>query len=240
MDVVTLTGVVKRFDRRYGASTAQQHHGGGREATVDVALAGVDLAVEAGEAVAVLGSRRSGRSTLLSVMRGVFRADEGTVRVRGRVGGLVGMSAGFSPTASLAHNITLNGMLLGMTRERVTELTSEFLDEAGVTEAMLSFPLRDLPAPRRQRLAYSLAMHSDPDIFQADKTVVTGDKAFRESGLAGIEAHRDAGRAVLLATNDGGIVRRVCTRGIVLRAGRIVYDGRPRKALQFHRETPAP
>ena len=239
MDVVTLAGVVKRFDRRYGAATAQQHHGGGREATVDVALDGVDLSIGAGEAVAVLGSRRSGRTTLLSVMRGVFRADEGTVRVRGRVGGLVGMSAGFSPQASLAHNIMLNGMLLGMTQERVTELTGQLLDEAGVTGAMLSFPLRDLPAPRRQRLAYALAMHSDPDVFQADKMVITGDKSFRESGLEGIEAHRDAGRAVVLATNNGAIVRRVCTRGVVLRAGRIIFDGRPRKAMQVHRETPA-
>lgn len=239
MDVVRLTGVVKRFDRRYGAPTAQEHHASGRQPGVDVALEGVDLVVEAGEAVGVLGTRRSGRTSLLSVISGVYRPDEGTVLVRGRAGGLVQMSAGFSPSSSVSSNVRLNGLLMGLTIEQINDRLEHVLADAGVPASLLPFPLRDLPAPRRQRLAYLLAMHSDPDVFLADKTIVTGDAAFREQGLAAIEAHRDAGRAVVLATNDGRILRRVCSRGIVLRRGRLVFDGRVRKAIQVHRETPS-
>ena len=238
MDAVRLTGVVKRFNRRYGAPTAQEHHSRGRQSAVDTALDGVDLVVEAGEAVGLLGPRRAGRTTLLSVINGVYEPDEGTAQVRGRVGGLVSMGAGFSPSSSVRSNIVLHGLLQGLTRDQVDERLEILLEDSGVPANLLPFPLRDVPAPRRQRLAYLLAMRCDPDVFLADKTVVTGDSDFRERGLQAIEAHRDAGRAVVLGTNDGRILRRICTRGVVLREGKIVFDGRIRRALQVHRGAP--
>lgn len=239
MDVVELIGASKSFDRRYGAPTVQEHHARGRRGRrLDAAVREVDLAVAAGEAVAILGPRRSGRTTLLSLIRGIYRPDHGSVRVRGRATGLVAMGAGFSPRVSVASNIRLSGMLLGLTPQQIEQKRPQILAEAGLGENLLPFPLRDLPGPRRVRLSYALAMHSDPDAFLADKTLVVGDAAFREWGLAGIEAHRDAGRAVLLASNDGRVLRRICDRGVVMRGGRVAFDGRIRKALQQNRDLP--
>lgn len=236
MDVVRLSGVVKRFHRRYGAPSAQEQKTSGRRARVDVALDGIDLVVEAGEVVGLLGTRRSGRTSLLAVVSGVLEPDEGTAQVRGRATGLVAMNAGFTGTASVGHNLRLNAMLLGLSRAQLDERLDAVLADAGVSHALLPLPLRDLPGPRRQRLGYAMAMRADPDVFLADKTLTVGDKQFREKGLVSMEAHRDAGRALILATNDGRILRRLCTRGVVMRSGQVVFDGRIRKALQEHRQ----
>lgn len=221
---VRVAGVSKAFPRRFGAATLRLQHAGPSTGQ-DVALADVTFDVGAGECVALLGTRRSGRTTMLRTIQGVFSPDAGHVLVRGRIGGLVAMGVGFSPALRVRDCLTLNGALLGASPEELGPVVPDVLAFAGEGPKVLGFRLRDLPGPRRRRLAYGLALHLPADVMLADGVVTFGDDAMQEAGATMLERHREAGAALVLATNRAPLVRRLCTRAVVLDAGRVVHDG---------------
>lgn len=234
-DYVVLNGVHKSFLRKYGAPTIRAHVHGKQRGKVDQALSDVTLNVSSGEAVAVLGRRRSGKSTLISVVNGLYRPDQGSVAVRGRVGGPVALGVGFAPSLSARDNITLNAQVLGMTPAEVTQRWDAIVAFSGIKSAELAYPMRELDGKSKQRLAYSVMLHARPDILLADGRVVVGDSEFREASLTRLEQMRDEGHAMLLATNTKPVVRRLCTRAIVLDGGTLVFDGEVREARRVLR-----
>lgn len=236
VDCVRLEGVHKSFVRKYGAPTIHAHVNKKKRDTVDHALSEVTFRVQSGEAVAVLGRRRSGRSTLISVVNGLYRPDRGRVEVRGRVSGPIALGVGFSPSLPARDNVFLNGQLLGMTVKELAEKWESIIEFSRLKPAELSYPMRELDGKAKQRLAYSVMLHAWPDVLLADGRVVVGDKGFREASLTRLEQMRDEGRAMLLATNTKPVVQRLCTRAIVLDKGGIVFDGRLKPAFRTLRE----
>lgn len=232
MDYVVLEGVHKSFKRRYGAPTIHEQVRRRPSRGVDLALRDVTFTVQSGEAVAVLGRRRSGRSTLISVVSGLYKPDRGSVLVRGRVSGTTAMAAGFFVSTSMAENLRLNALLVGMTSREYAEKRSEILDFAGATDMNLALPMREVRPRLRSRLAYSVVLHADPDVFVADGAVTVGDQDFREASLRRLAELRDRGSALVLATNDKPAVVDLCTRALVLEAGEVVFDGAPRQAIK--------
>ena len=235
-DYVRLDGVHKSFVRKYGAPTIHAHVNKKKRGKVDHALVDVTLHVRSGEAVAVLGRRRSGRTTLINVVNGLYRPDSGRVEVRGRVSGPVAMGVGFTPSLSARDNVSLNGELLGMSAEEIAERWDSIIDFSGVKPAELGYPMRELDGKSKQRLAYSVMLHARPDVLLADGRVVIGDNEFREASLTRLEQMRDDGHAMLLATNTKPVVRRLCTRAIVLDGGSVVFDGTVKDALRTLRQ----
>lgn len=235
-DYVRLDGVHKSFLRKYGAPTIHAHVNKKKRRNVDQALADVTFRVRSGEAVAVLGRRRSGRSTLISVVNGLYRPDRGSVQVRGRVSGPVALGVGFSPTLPARDNVSLNGQLLGMSASEVAGKWDSIIEFSRVKPAELAYPLRELDGKSKQRLAYSVMLHTRPDVLLADGRVVVGDSEFREASLTRLEQMRDEGHAMLLATNTKPVVRRLCTRALVLDGGTIVFDGDVKEALRTLRQ----
>lgn len=235
VDSVVLDGVHKSFLRKYGAPTIRAHVHGKQRGKIDYALSDVTLRVGPGESVAVLGRKRSGRSTLISLVNGLYRPDHGRVQVRGRLGGPFVLGVGLAPSLSARDNITMNALVLGMSPTQVEERQDAIVAFSGLKPAELSYPLRELDVKAKQRLAYSVMLHVEPDVLLADGRVVVADKEFREASLARLEHLRDSGRALLLATNAKGVVRRLCTRAVVLDGGRLVFDGEVREALRVLR-----
>jgi ABC-2 type transport system ATP-binding protein len=232
MEYVRLDDVHKRYYRRYGAPSLRLQQGRKRTNDVDEAINGCSLTVGRGEAVAVLGLRHSGRSTLISLIAGLYRPDQGTVRVRGRPTGLIAVGAGFSPTVPVRNCISLNAALLGMGEEQLDASMDEVLDFAGVRSQELGYPLRELPGSKRRLLAYALAVRSRPDVFLADGKVVLGNDEMAERCFESLESLRADGQAQVLATNNKTVVRRLADRAIVLDEGRIAFDGSVGPALK--------
>lgn len=237
MEYVSLRGVHKSFYRKYGAPTLKTHMAPTKADKVDHALVDVTLSVRSGESVVVLGRRRSGRSTLLNVVSGLYRPDAGTVLVRGRPIGTSAMSAGFTPTLSVEDNLAMNAQFVGMSVATIEARRKAILEFAGIKPAETRYPLNEITGRSRQRLAYSILLHAQPDVFIADEKVVIGDAEFKESSLVFLQQMRDAGHVLLIATNNRKIARRLCTRAVVMHDGEIVFDGGIKRAYRALRES---
>lgn len=232
MDLVRVCDVHKAFIRKYGAPTLRAHVNGKVSQQVDSALVGVTMVARSTDSVAVLGRRRAGKTTLLSVINGLYRPDRGTVHVRGKPTGPLALGVGFVPSLPTRENIPINAQLLGMSRTDVDKRWDAILDFAELKPAELGYPLRELEPKTRQRLAYSIMLHTQPDVLLADGAVVVGDKDFREKSLSRLESMRDQGHTLVLATRSRDIVRRLCNRAIVLEAGKVVCDGDVREGYK--------
>lgn len=232
MDFVRAIDVHKFFERKYGAPTLRTHVDRKDRDRVDPALAGVTFVAGSGEAVAVLGRRRSGKSTLISVINGLYQPDRGTILVRGKPTGPIAMGVGFAPSLSTRDNIPLNAQLLGLSRRDLDHRWDSILSFAQLKPAELGYPLRELTPKSRQQLAYSIMVHVEPEVVLADGAVVVGDKEFREKSLERLEELRERGHALVLATKSRDVIRRLCSRALVLDAGRVVFDGDVREGFR--------
>ena len=232
MDYVILDDVYKSYRRRYGAPTLRLQRARGQAREVDDALKGCSLRVQSGEVVTILGTRNSGRSTLMSVIAGIYRPDHGSANVHGRATGLVAMGAGFSGVLPVHACISLNAAYLGMSKKRLNDSMETILAFAGLSASSLGYPLREFPGSRRRQLAYALAIASKPEVFLADGTVVIGKDDLAERCFVELEALRDAGHALVLASNRKDVARRLSDRAVVLDDGRIVFDGPVGPALK--------
>jgi len=188
------------------------------------ALSGIDLQVSQGESVALLGRNGSGKSTLLKLVAGVMAPDTGEVRVRGRVAGLLEVGAGLHPDLTGRENVFLNASILGMAPAEVRARFDDIVEFADIGD-FLDTQVRFYSSGMFLRLAFAVAVHTDPDVFLVDEILAVGDEPFRAKCLARIELLRREGRTLVVVSHDLDLVSRLCTRGIVLASGRVVADG---------------
>jgi ABC-2 type transport system ATP-binding protein len=188
------------------------------------ALNGVSLQVEQGEAVALLGLNGSGKSTLLKHISGVMLPDSGTVQTRGRVAGLIEVGAGFHPDLSGRDNVYLNGAILGMTEDQINERFESILDFSEIGQ-FIDTEVKFYSSGMYLRLAFSVAIHTDPEIFLIDEILAVGDEPFQKKCLAKIKELGAAGKTLVVVSHDLDLVSRVCKRGVLLEHGQVVMDG---------------
>ena len=188
------------------------------------ALKGVSLQVEQGEAVALLGLNGSGKSTLLKHISGVMLPDSGTVQTRGRVAGLIEVGAGFHPDLSGRDNVYLNGAILGMTEDQINDRFESILEFSEIGQ-FIDTEVKFYSSGMYLRLAFSVAIHTDPEIFLIDEILAVGDEPFQKKCLAKIKELGDAGKTLVVVSHDLDLVSRVCERGVLLEHGQIVMDG---------------
>ena len=189
-----------------------------------VALAPLDVQIRAGESVALLGRNGSGKSTLLKLIAGVMAPDTGRVRVRGRLAGLLEVGAGFHPDLTGRENVHLNASILGMRPHQIAERFDEIVEFADIGP-FLDTQVRFYSSGMFLRLAFAVAVHTDPDVFLVDEILAVGDEAFRDKCLRRIERLSDEGRTLVVVSHDLPLMERLCERGVVLASGRLVADG---------------
>ena len=195
-----------------------------------MALDDVDLTVHAGETVGLIGFNGSGKSTLLKTISGVLFPDAGRVLLRGRVAGLIEVGAGFHPDLSGRENVFLNGAILGMSREQLEERFDEIVAFSEIEE-FIDTEVKYYSSGMFLRLAFSVAVHTDPDIFLVDEILSVGDEPFQKKCLERIRELQAAGRTMIVVSHELEMLERLCTRIVVMQKGRTIFDGEPGRAV---------
>ncbi|TYB40899.1 ABC transporter ATP-binding protein [Actinomadura chibensis] len=224
---LVVDGVSKRFTLRHARSIKNMTvRALRRERLRDrfTALDGVTLTVGVGEALGLVGVNGSGKSTLLKIISGVMPPDEGSVRVRGRVAGLIEVGAGLHPDLTGRENVFLNGAILGMDRAETLSKFDSIVAFADIGQ-FLDQPVRFYSSGMFMRLAFSIAVHTDPDVFLIDEVLAVGDPLFRRKCIDRLHEYRDSGRTMVIVAHDVTLLRQLCTRGVFLEDGRVVFDG---------------
>ena len=198
------------------------------------ALKNVSVQVEAGETVALLGLNGSGKSTLLKHISGVMLPDTGTVRTRGRVAGLIEVGAGFHPDLSGRDNVFLNGAILGMTEQQVKDRFDEIVEFSEIGQ-FIDTEVKFYSSGMYLRLAFSVAVHTDPEVFLIDEILAVGDEPFQRKCIDKIQELARDGKTLVVVSHDLDLVSRVCERGILLEHGRIAFDGAITEAVDLLR-----
>lgn len=186
------------------------------------ALKDINLEIKPGETVGIMGPNGSGKSTLLKLIAGVSRPTKGSVGTAGRVAPLIELGAGFHPELTGRENVYLNGIILGMSRREVTAKFSEIVDFAELWD-FIDSPIKHYSTGMYLRLAFSVAIHTDPDILLLDEILAVGDEKFQEKCLKKINQYIKRGTTMLFVSHDLKLVNRICSRTIVLQKG--VIDG---------------
>lgn len=200
-----------------------------------LALDQVDLEVHPGEIVGVIGRNGAGKSTLLRLIGGVGVADAGHILVQGRIGALLELGAGFHPELTGRENVFVNGVISGLTRAEVARRFADIVAFSELEES-IDNPLRTYSSGMQLRLAFSISVHTSPDILLIDEVLAVGDLAFQQKCLERIEHFRRNGCAILIVSHDIEQVKRICNRSIWLRDGKIAAVGEPQSvAAQYER-----
>lgn len=196
------------------------------------ALKGLDLVINEGESVAILGLNGSGKSTLLKLMSGVMEPDEGQVLTRGRVAGLIEVGAGFHPELSGRENVFLNAAILGMKRKEIEARYDEIVAFSEIEE-FIDQEVKHYSSGMFMRLAFSVAIHVELDVLLVDEILSVGDAPFREKCRLKFEELIAAGKTLVVVSHDAEMVRELCTRGVVLSRGDMLFDGPVGEALTY-------
>jgi len=200
-----------------------------------LALDNISFNVAKGETLGILGRNGAGKSTLLKMLNGVLLPDSGVIRTGGRVTGLLELGTGFDPNLSGEQNILGNGLLLGMTRQQIEERREAIIafSELGT---FINEPIRTYSSGMAMRLAFSIAIHADPDLFLIDEALSVGDGHFQQKCMRRIKEFRARGGSIVFVSHDLNAVKMICDRAVVLSEGRIVADGHPEDAVNIYNQ----
>ena len=188
------------------------------------ALRNVSCRIERGSMVGLLGGNGAGKSTLLRLIGGVGRPDEGEIHTRGNIGALLDLGSGMHPDLTGIENAYLIGVIAGLTRAEVRKRLDAILAFAELEEFADS-PLRTYSTGMQMRLAFAIAVHTDPEILLVDEVLAVGDLAFQRKCLDRIQQIRQQGCAILYVSHDTSSVRQLCDQALWLRLGDLVAAG---------------
>lgn len=198
-----------------------------------VALDRVSLRVRHGEAIGVVGHNGSGKSTLMKCISGIMYPTFGSVSVNGRVVPLLELGAGFQADLSARENIYMNAAILGLSKSQTNAVFESIVDFSGLQE-FLEMPVRHYSSGMYARLGFSIAVHVRPEVMIFDEVLAVGDEVFQAKCLRRISEMVSGGTTMILVTHSVAQVRSVCSRGIVLSHGRLVFDGDPDDCADFY------
>jgi ABC-2 type transport system ATP-binding protein len=199
------------------------------------ALDDVSFEIGLGETVGLIGHNGSGKSTLLKVVGGIIEASQGDVYRRGRVAALLELGAGFHPDLSGRENVYLNAALLGMSTAETDAVFDDIVEFSGIGE-FIDSQVKFYSSGMYVRLAFAVAVHSNPDLLLVDEVLAVGDEPFQLKCMTKIRQFQKEGRTIVLVSHSSEQVADVCTRAIVLDSGRIVHDGAVGEGIRVLRD----
>jgi lipopolysaccharide transport system ATP-binding protein len=197
------------------------------------ALRDVNLEINRGELVGVIGHNGAGKSTLLKILSRVTKPTTGRVELQGRVGSLLEVGTGFHPDLTGRENINLSGAILGMTREEIKRKFDEIVAFSEL-EKFLETPVKWYSSGMYVRLAFSVAAHLEPEIMMMDEVLAVGDASFQRKCLDKLREIRRQGRTIFFVSHDMAAIARISKRVLLLQGGRIVSDGPAEQVVKHY------
>jgi len=197
------------------------------------ALKDVSFEVNRGEVFGVVGQNGSGKTTLLKIISQIVDPTSGSIRLRGRTASLLEVGTGFHPELTGRENIFFNGSMLGMSRQEIRKKFNEIVEFSEV-EKFLDTPVKFYSSGMYVRLAFSIAAHLEPEILILDEVLSVGDASFQKKSLNKIATTMEEGRTVLFVSHSIDTVQSLCTRGLLLKKGKVKAIGPIKNVLDAY------
>ena len=189
------------------------------------ALRDINLKVEQGDVVGIIGKNGAGKSTLLKILSRVTSPTTGDIKIKGRIASLLEVGTGFHPEMTGRENIFMNGSIMGMTKAEIKNKFDEIVDFAGVAK-YVDTPVKRYSSGMIVRLGFAIAAHLEPEILVVDEVLAVGDAEFQKKAIGKMQdVSKGEGRTVLFVSHNMPAVRSLCTRGVMLKNGMIDFMG---------------
>jgi ABC-type polysaccharide/polyol phosphate transport system ATPase subunit len=198
------------------------------------ALRDLTIKIQQGECVGVIGKNGAGKSTLLSIILGTILASKGSIKVIGRVTPLLELGAGFHPDLTGRENIILNCILLGLSKLEASEKMASIIEFSEVRE-FIDIPVRTYSSGMYLRLAFSIAIHADPNIMVIDEVFSVGDEAFQKKSKEAMIKLIKGGITTVFVSHHLQDIEEVCDRAIWLDHGKVIAEGEPKVVIDKYR-----
>jgi ABC-type polysaccharide/polyol phosphate transport system ATPase subunit len=199
------------------------------------ALKDIGFEIEAGTTTGIIGPNGSGKSTLLQIMTGTLEPSSGDVWHEGRIAALLELGAGFNPEFTGIENVFMNASLMGFSRRETEDLLPE-IERFAEIGPFIHQTVKTYSSGMYVRLAFAIAASVEPDILIVDEALAVGDAVFQHRCLRRIKELQEHGRTVVFVSHDAAAVRALCTRAILLNAGRVIADGNPPDVLNRYQK----
>ncbi|MCI7595176.1 MAG: ABC transporter ATP-binding protein [Lachnospiraceae bacterium] len=199
------------------------------------ALRGVDLAIRQGEAVGIIGTNGSGKSTILKIITGVLNPTGGEVTVRGRISALLELGAGFNMEYNGIENIYLNGTMMGFSEKEIDEKLQAILEFADIGDYVYQ-PCKTYSSGMFVRLAFAVAINIEPEILIVDEALSVGDVFFQAKCYHKFEEFKQMGKTILFVSHDLSSIAKYCDRVILLNKGIKLGEGGPKEMIDAYKQ----
>jgi len=201
-----------------------------------MALNGINLNVYPGEAVGIIGINGAGKSTMLKLISRITAPTEGEIILRGKIASMLEVGTGFNPELTGRENVYMNGTILGMKKAEIDEKMNEIIEFSECRD-FIDTPVKRYSSGMYVKLAFSVAAHLESDIIIMDEVLAVGDVAFQKKCLAKMSAAaHEEGKTVLYVSHNMSTIRQLCTRCLVMKEGKIIYDGDVEEAIRVYSE----
>jgi len=198
------------------------------------ALQDINFEVERGEVLGIIGKNGAGKSTLLKILSKVTAPTTGSIKSRGRIASLLEVGTGFHSEMTGRENIYLNGAILGMTKKEITSKLDEIIEFSGC-ERYVDTPVKRYSSGMTVRLAFAVAAFLEPEILVVDEVLAVGDAEFQKKAIGKMQdISKGQGRTVLFVSHNMAAVKSLCTKGIVLEHGKVVFEGDQNESVDFY------
>jgi lipopolysaccharide transport system ATP-binding protein len=197
------------------------------------ALKDIDFEIYPGEVVGIIGRNGAGKSTLLKILSRITEPTTGKIELYGRVGSLLEVGTGFHPELTGRENIFLNGAILGMRQSEIARKFDEIVDFAEV-EKFIDTPVKYYSSGMYTRLAFAVAANLEPEILIVDEVLAVGDAEFQKKCLGKMKDVSEHGRTVLFVSHQMSAVAQLCSRGIMLKGGRVDFQGKSQDVIEAY------
>ncbi|WP_106537679.1 ABC transporter ATP-binding protein [Haloactinopolyspora alba] len=224
------------FERTPTFKTALVRLGRGERAVKEVeAVQDVSFEVPHGNAVGIIGANGAGKSTLMRMIAGILPPSQGRIEVDGRVSTLLALGVGFNNQLTGRDNVILGGLAGGLTREEIHERYEDIAEFAELGE-FIDMPMRTYSSGMFQRLAFSVAVHMDPDILLIDEALSAGDATFKQKAAAKMKDLAANARTMFLVSHALRSVKDMCNDAVWMHNGRLMMHGEPKEVIAEYRK----
>jgi len=195
------------------------------------ALRNVSFKVNKGESLGVIGKNGSGKTTLLRIIGGIFKPDEGSIKVEGKVSTLLSRTVGFQPELSGLENIYLSGTILGLKKKKIDAIIDDIIDFSELNN-FIDVPIKTYSAGMYARLGFSIVVNIERDVILIDEILGVGDSRFKEKCETKMRQFKERGKTIILVSHNLEAIKKSCDRAVLLDKGAITAEGKPEKVVE--------